>query len=153
MTWNPHVTVSTVVARGNEFLLVRERTPEGLKYNQPAGHLEPGETLFDAARRETLEESGWEVELTGFVGMSQYWAPANGETYIRTTFAAEPRRHCGDGALDAVIDSVHWLTLEQVQALGHELRSPMVLRDLQRAIASPPLPLECVDTAFALGGS
>ena len=84
----PHVTVATVIENAGRFLLVEEWSSGQLVYNQPAGHLDPGETLLEAAVRETFEETGWQVELTGIVGSCLYKAPLNGETYYRTTFAA-----------------------------------------------------------------
>ncbi|RZA05142.1 MAG: NUDIX domain-containing protein, partial [Moraxellaceae bacterium] len=72
MTWAPHVTVATIVERDNRFLMVYEEADGALVYNQPAGHLDPNETLQDAAIRETFEETGWTVKLTGVVGVNLY---------------------------------------------------------------------------------
>ncbi len=89
--WPPHVTVAVVVEQDGRYLMVEEKDEmvAGLVFNQPAGHLDPGEGLLEAALRETLEETGWEVELTGVVGISLATAP-NGITYYRTSFAARP---------------------------------------------------------------
>ena len=90
----PHITVATIVERDGKFLMVRENSGGRLVYNQPAGHVEPSETLFDAALRETLEETAWRVELKQLLGIYQYTSAENGITYIRHCFIAkaiEPR--------------------------------------------------------------
>ena len=85
----PRVTVATVVYDGGRYLLVEERAEEGRAVlNQPAGHLEPGESLAEAARRETLEESGWEVEIEAVLGASLFSNRVSGLTYYRTSFLA-----------------------------------------------------------------
>ncbi|WP_343586978.1 NUDIX domain-containing protein, partial [Pseudomonas sp.] len=78
MTWQPHITVATIVEHEGKFLFVEEFKAGQHVFNQPAGHLEPNETLPQAALRETLEETAWEVELTGVVGIYLYTAPSNG---------------------------------------------------------------------------
>ena len=85
-----HLTVATVVERNGEFLMVRE-TKDGVQVlNQPAGHVEPGEDVIAAALRETLEETGWEVKITGFLGFSNAMSVVTGITYYRLIFMAEP---------------------------------------------------------------
>jgi len=96
--WQPDVTVATIVVRDGRFLMVEEDVRGVLVLNQPAGHLEPDETLIEAARRETLEETGWEVEPTAFVGAYQWKAPVGadgngGRHYLRIAFAAELGQH------------------------------------------------------------
>lgn len=127
MTWKPHATVAAIVEdhRGR-FLLVEEHISGQIVFNQPAGHIEEGEAITEAARRETLEETGWEVEPEAFLGMYRYIAPANGVTYFRFCFAARPVRHVTD-QLDDDIMAAHWLTLDEIRDLGRRLRSPMVL--------------------------
>lgn len=90
MSWQPHITVATVVERDGKFLFVEEFKAGQHVFNQPAGHLEANETLAQAALRETLEETAWDVELTGVVGIYLYTAPSNGVTYQRICFAARP---------------------------------------------------------------
>ena len=127
MTWKPHATVAVIVEdTQGRFLLVEEDINGERVFNQPAGHIEEGETVIDAARREALEETGWQVEPHAFLGMYRYIAPANGVTYFRFCFAARPQRHVSDHLDDGII-AAHWLTLEQVRNLGERLRSPMVL--------------------------
>src|SRR3954466_15541965 len=131
MTWAPHVTVATIIERDNRFLMVYEDADGKLVYNQPAGHLDPDETLQQAAIRETLEETGWTVRLTGVVGINLYTAPVNGITYCRTTFIAEPLHHDTSRKLDAGILEAVWLTYEEVVERKDQLRSPMTLTIIQ----------------------
>src|SRR5688572_2809736 len=88
----PALTVATFVVRDGRLLLVEERVNGALVLNHPAGHLEPDESLVEAALRETREETGWDVALTGFVGAYQ-WKAETGRHYLRFAFAAEPVRH------------------------------------------------------------
>ena len=125
--WHAHSTVATVVERDGKFLLVYELAEGRQVYNQPAGHLEQGENLVEAARRETLEETGWEVEITGLVSISLYTAPDNGITYHRTTFAARPLHQVPGRKLDTDIIAAQWLTAEEIYARRDQLRSPLVL--------------------------
>ena len=98
--WQPDVTVATVVVADGRLLCVEERVNGRLVLNQPAGHLEPDESLQDAALRETREETGWDVRLTGFLGAYQWKAPETGRHYLRFAFAAEPDRHDSTRTLD-----------------------------------------------------
>jgi 8-oxo-dGTP pyrophosphatase MutT (NUDIX family) len=144
MTWAPHVTVATIVERDNRYLMVYEEADGNKVYNQPAGHLEPNETLQAAALRETLEETGWTVKLTGVVGLNLYTAPSNGITYFRTTFIAEalsqdPTRQLDTGIIEAV-----WLTYEELLARKDQLRSPMTLQIIKEYRAGRRFPLEVV---------
>ena len=81
--WPPHVTVAVVVEQDGRYLMVEEQDElaGGLVFNQPAGHLDPGEGLLEAALRETLEETGWEVELTEVDNFEDL--PANARDYVR----------------------------------------------------------------------
>lgn len=141
MSWPPHITVATVVQRNDEFLFVEEVDAGATVYNQPAGHLEPGETLQAAAIRETLEETGWLVELTGFIGIYQYYSAHNDTLYLRICFAAEPIRE-ETAELDPDIKAVHWLGLQALQDLP--MRSPLVRQCLDDALGSPPESLDRV---------
>ena len=87
--WIPHVTVATVVFRDGRYLLVEEIDGGRRVLNQPAGHLEPNETLVEAARRETLEETGWEVEIQALLGASLFTSAQTGVSYLRTSFLAQ----------------------------------------------------------------
>ena len=144
MTWAPHVTVATIVERDNRFLLVYEVANGQQVYNQPAGHLEPNETLSEAALRETLEETGWTVELTGLVGINLYEAPSNGVTYFRTTFIAEAVSQDLDRPLDTGIIEAVWLSYEEIVARKDQLRSPMTLQIIDDYLAGKRFPLSVI---------
>ncbi len=142
--WHAHVTVATVVERQGRFLLVEETADEGIVLNQPAGHLEPGESLFDAARRETREETGCEVELEALLGISQYTSPANGVTYLRTTFCARLVAELPNPTLDKEILRTLWLTPAEMRAESGRMRSPLVMASVKLYLAGRRWPLDLV---------
>ncbi len=124
----PAVTVATVVEHEGRFLLVEEQTRSGVRLNQPAGHLEPGETLPAAAARETLEETGWRVEPTALVGVYRWETPESETTYVRFSFAAIRREHDRARPLDAGIVRALWMTYDEIAACRAQHRSPLVMR-------------------------
>lgn len=137
--WRPDVTVACIVPQGGKFLLVEEHVRGRRVLNQPAGHLEPDESLFAAALRETREETGWDVELTHLVGIYQ-WANADG-SFLRFTFAANPLRHDTARTLDDGIVRALWMTHDEIAAAAN-LRSPMVLRGVEDFLAGRRVPLD-----------
>lgn len=141
MIWTPHVTVATVIAKDDRFLLVHEHTDVGQVYNQPAGHLDPNETLVEAAVRETREETGWNVRITGLLAINLYNAP-NGLTYLRTSFAATALEPIANAKLDKEIIEAVWLTYDEIVRRKMQLRSPLVLSDIDRFRAGETYPLE-----------
>lgn len=141
MSWQPHITVATVVEDNGRFLLVEEHAEGRQVFNQPAGHLEANETLGQAALRETLEETGWEVELTAVTGIYLYTAPSNGVTYQRVCFAAKPIAHRPELALDDGIIGPQWLTRDELSAQPERWRSELVLRCIDDYIAGDRFPL------------
>lgn len=142
MTWAPHVTVATVVEHDGRFLMVYEHSEGKTVYNQPAGHLEPEESLIEAAVRETLEETRWQVEPTALLGIGLYRAPANGVTYLRHTFAARPVQEHPDSPLDPDIIEPRWLTRDELLAVKDQWRSPMVMQAVDDYLAGTRYPLE-----------
>jgi 8-oxo-dGTP pyrophosphatase MutT (NUDIX family) len=144
MEWYPHVTVASVIEHNGRFLLVEEMCDGQLRFNQPAGHLEPNEDLLAAAHRETLEETGWTVELQGIVGFGLYTAPGNGITYHRTTFFGRPLAHDPARPLDHGIERAVWLTPAEIGQLGERLRSPLVAGVVQRYLDGHRYPLSMI---------
>jgi 8-oxo-dGTP pyrophosphatase MutT (NUDIX family) len=138
--WPPDVTVATVVQDRGRFLMVEERVRDRIVWNQPAGHLDPGETLADAAVRETLEETAWNVRVTGLIAVYQ-WLNPGGRQILRFTFSADALNHERHRALDTGILRAEWLTLEQLRGLNGSLRSPMVVRSIEDYLSGQCAPL------------
>lgn len=137
-----HLTVATIVKKDNHFLMVTETDMDVIVLNQPAGHVEPGEDISRAAIRETLEETGWQVSLTGFIGIYTYKSNRNGITYYRLCFIAEPIEKDNSQPIDSDIDEVHWMTAQEIRDRIHEHRSPLVLKCLEDYLQGRIFPLE-----------
>jgi len=146
MYWSPHITVASIVERNGKFLMVEERCNGTVVFNQPAGHLEPDETLAEAAIRETYEETGWHVKPTHVLGVSKYISTA-GVTYYRTTFIAEAIDFDRTAALDEGIISAQWLSYEELSAQYEKLRSPLVLKNIDSYLRGDRYPLSLIDDA------
>ena len=144
MNWYPHTTVATIVEQNGRFLMVEENDEGRTVFNQPAGHLDEHETLFDAALRETLEETAWEVELRAFLGTYHYLSPHNNITYIRHCFIAVPLRERPGLELDPAIIQAHWLSADTILADDFRARSPIVQKVLQDYLAGHHYPLSLI---------
>ena len=142
--WQPDVTVATVVVRDGCLLCVEERANGYLVINQPAGHLEPDESLLEAAIRETREETGWNVRITHVVGAYQWKATETGRHYLRFAFAAEPLDEIPGAALDEGIVRTLWLTPQELQAEQARHRSPLVWRTVADYLGGNRHPLSLV---------
>lgn len=144
MTWTPHATVAVVVEDAHgRFLMVEEHSSGEVVFNQPAGHIEEDEDILDAARRETLEETGWDIELQNFLGFYTYKAPANGVTYYRFCFIGKARQEV-TSELDTGIIAAHWLSLEDIRQLGDKLRSPLILKSIEDYRRGRCFPLDVI---------
>ena len=146
--WHAHVTVAAIVQREDRFLIVEEASPHGVRLNQPAGHLEAGESLIEAAVRETLEETGRLFTPTALLGvyMGRYRALRTGddETYVRIALIGsvgerDPARVLDDGVLDTC-----WLTAETLRARASAHRSALVQRCVDDALSGRRLPLDAL---------
>ena len=137
-----HLTVATVVRRHDEFLMVRETVDGKEVINQPAGHVEVGEDVLDAAVRETLEETAWDVKITGFIGFSNAKSPTSGITYYRLVFLAEPLNFNDDAELDNDINCAEWMTLDQIRDPLNVPRSDMVYKAIDDYLSGHIFPLE-----------
>ncbi|MGH8758497.1 MAG: NUDIX hydrolase [Burkholderiales bacterium] len=138
--WKPNVTVAAIVEREGRFLLVEEKTDEGLMLNQPAGHLEANESLVEGAARETLEETAYEFSPEYLVGVYRWQHPDRNLTYLRFAFAGSLGTHHPERALDTGIVRALWLTAAEVRASRGRHRSPLVVRcmeDYQRGARTP----------------
>lgn len=140
--WCPHVTVGTVVEHDGKFLVVEEIAGGEQVINQPAGHLDDGESLANAAVRETFEETAWRVELSHICGIYRWRHPSNRQTYIRVSYAAKAVEHQPDSPLDTGIIAAHWYSRDEIEAFGDKLRSPMVLKCIDDYLAGNNYPLE-----------
>jgi 8-oxo-dGTP pyrophosphatase MutT (NUDIX family) len=138
------VTVAAVIEWDERFLIVEERAGGQIVLNQPAGHLEPGESLVDAVVRETLEETGFEFRPSSLVGIYLWHSLEAGTTFLRATFCGTARAPRLAPPLDDVIIDVHWLKRSQVLSREHDLRSPLVMRCIDDYLAGVRYPLDCL---------
>lgn len=141
MVWKPHVTVAAVIERDNRFLLVEEETPQGLQFNQPAGHFEKDEDLISAVKREVLEETAWQFEPEHLVSIQLWRRNPDAPTFIRLCFSGRCYSHNPNQALDDGIVATHWLTREDIAAQQHRLRSPLVLISVDEYLSGQRHPL------------
>jgi len=140
MVWSPNVTVASVIERDGQFLLVEENIHGNLVINQPAGHLEEGETLIEAAIRETLEETGWRFLPKGIVGVYRWQSHKGAKTFLRITFWGSCHDFDPDLQLDQGIIRALWMSRDELLAAQINVRSPLVLHaidDFQRGQRYP----------------
>ena len=147
--WKPSVTVAAIIERDGLFLLVEEETSDGIRINQPAGHLDPFESLEQAVVRETLEETAHDFTPTALVGMymSRYRSNRTGEevTYLRFTFCGDVGAE-HDRPLDEGIIRTLWMTREELAACQERHRSPLILQCVDEYLAGRRTPLELLHT-------
>jgi 8-oxo-dGTP pyrophosphatase MutT (NUDIX family) len=144
MTWKPDVTVAALTERDGKFLIVEERAGGRLVFNQPAGHLEDGETFCEAVVRETLEETAWHFVPQFIIGLYMWSPHGSRRSFLRIAFGGEVTRHDPGRSLDRGIVRTHWLTREQVLSRSPRLRSPLVLRCIDDFIAGCRYSLDAV---------
>jgi 8-oxo-dGTP pyrophosphatase MutT (NUDIX family) len=144
MPWSPAVTVAAVIRQGDRFLMVEETAAGQRVINQPAGHLEDGESLFEAVVREVMEETARPFTAQALVGIYQWRLPDRSRTYLRFCFSGSVADPVPGQALDPDILATHWMTPAQIRGGGVPVRSPMVLRCIEDALAGRSLPLDCL---------
>lgn len=144
MVWKPNVTVAAIAERDGAFLLVEERSRGRLVLNQPAGHLEPGESLLDAVRRETLEETAWQFEPTALVGIYRWPHPSKSTTYLRFAFCGRLGEHDQARGLDEGIEGTVWMSAQEIQEQRARHRSPQVMACVRDFLDGRRFPLECL---------
>src|ERR1043165_3159212 len=135
MIWKPNVVVAAIVEREGRFLLVEEEADGGVVLNQPAGHLDEGESLLEAVIRETLEETAWHFEPQALLGVYRWVHPAKGLTYMRFAFTGRVTRHEPERTLDDGILRAVWLSPEQIRAEHARHRSPLIERCVNDSLA------------------
>ncbi len=152
--WKPSVTVAAIIEREGRFLLVEEHTQDGLRLNNPAGHLDPGESPIQGCARETLEETAFHFTPQSLVGiyMSRFEKPVPGQdipldiTYLRFAFCGTLGEEMVGQALDEGIVRTLWLTPEEIRACTHLHRSPLLLTCMEDYLAGKRYPVDLLTT-------
>lgn len=138
------MTVAALIERAGQFLMVEEETDDGLRLNQPAGHLDEGESLVAACTRETLEETAWGFTPTALVGIYQWPRPQRDITYLRFAFAGILGVHDAHRTLDQGIIRAVWMTPEEIQATQARHRSPLIWQCVTDYLHGQRFPLEII---------
>lgn len=148
--WKPHVTVAAVIERDGRFLLVEEDTADGMRLNNPAGHLDPGESPVQACAREVLEETAFDFKPTALLGiyLNRFTSTASRSdtTYVRFSFTGTLGRLHEDQPLDEGIVRTVWMTADEMRANAARMRSPLVLLTLDDYLAGQRFALGLIHT-------
>jgi 8-oxo-dGTP pyrophosphatase MutT (NUDIX family) len=148
--WKPHVTVAAIIEKNGRYLLIEEHTQEGLRLNNPAGHLDPGESPAEGCAREALEETAHPFTPTALVGvyLSRFQRPSTGEdiTYLRMAFCGDIGERQPHLSLDEGIVRTLWMTPEEVRASADRHRSPLVLQCIEDHLAGQRFALNVIHT-------
>ena len=142
MVWKPHATVAAIIERDNKFLMVEELVNNERVFNQPAGHLDPDESLIDAVIRETLEETAWDFTPKAITGIYLWKHPGNGESFLRVAFCGTCHDHHAEQTLDDGILQAVWKSREELLEQEQQLRSPMVLKCIDDYLAGKRFPMD-----------
>jgi 8-oxo-dGTP pyrophosphatase MutT (NUDIX family) len=146
MGMQPEITVAAVAEEGGRFLVVEERISNRLVFNQPAGHVEAGETLLEAVAREALEETAWRFAPQALLGVYLWRNPRTGRATKRFAFSGTVSHHNALQPLDRGIVRTHWLSRDEMLKQERRLRSPLVLRCVDDYIGGRRLPVTTVGT-------
>lgn len=145
MQWKPNVTVAAIACKDGKFLLVEEIADERTVFNQPAGHLEEGESLLDAIKREVLEETRWHFQPEKLIGIYLYPNPLLGITYLRFCFAGACTEEDPERSLDAGILRTVWMTREELEGNRDKMRSPMVIQCIEDYLSGSSYSLDILN--------
>jgi 8-oxo-dGTP pyrophosphatase MutT (NUDIX family) len=148
IVWKPSVTVAAVIEREGRFLFVQERSEGRLVLNQPAGHLDPGESLLEACRREVLEETAHRFDPAGLVGVYRWHYAPKDVTFLRFCFHGTVGQK-EDSPLDKEIVALHWLSVDELQRRKAEHRSPLVQKCVDDFVAGNSFPLEVFSAEYS----
>lgn len=143
--WTPHLTVAAIIEQDGRFLLVEENSEGQVVLNQPAGHVEENEPIYDAVLRETLEESGRHFTPEAISGFYRWHSPLNGITYLRIAFCGNCSERDHTVELDDDIITTHWMDLDLLHARSNDLRSPLVMQGFHDYLAGQRYPLDLVN--------
>lgn len=141
MIWKPNTTVAAIVEQNGKFLLVEEETADGVRLNQPAGHLEDGETLLEAVVREAREETAYRFTPECLLGIYHWPHPGKDITYLRFAFTGKVTDHDANQPLDNGILRTLWMSLDEIRASQSIHRSPQVLACVEHYLAGQRFPL------------
>lgn len=144
MIWKPHTTVAAIIEQDGRFLLVEEETADGVRLNQPAGHVENGETLLEAVIRETREETAYRFTPHHLLGIYHWRYPSRDITYVRFAFIGKADQLQKGQALDDGIIRALWLTADEIRASQPQHRSPQVLACVEHYLTGQHFPLNVI---------
>lgn len=147
--WKPSVTVAAIIERDGRFLFVEEEADGRRVLNQPAGHLDPGESLISACAREAMEETAHRFTPTALVGVYRWVYPHKGVTFLRFAFAGSIEGVEVGRALDKEIVATHWFSRDELAAKSAMHRSPLVMRCVDDFLSGRRFPLEVLSAEFA----
>ncbi len=142
MVWKPRVTVAVIAEQSARYLMVEEVVAGRPVFNQPAGHLEDGESLVAAAVRECLEETAWQFQPEALIGLYRWRSARKQDTFLRATFCGHCIERLAETELDTGIVAAHWLTWDEIEARQTQLRSPLVMHSLRDYVRGKRYPLD-----------
>ena len=145
MIWKPHATVAAIIEREGKFLIVEENVEGDIVYNQPAGHLEPNESLVEAVVRETREETAWHFQPEALVGIYLWQQPNTERTFLRFAFCGKCEDYQDNQALDEGILRALWMSKNELLQ-SKKLRSPMVIQNIDDYNCGKRYPIDIIST-------
>lgn len=152
--WKPNVTVAAIIERDGKFMLIEENTADGLRLNNPAGHLDPGESPAAGCAREVLEETAHDFTPTDLVGvyLNRFTRTRTGDdiTYLRFAFCGTLGQHYPERSLDDGIIGAVWMTLDELRASTERHRSALVLQCIEDYLTGQRHPVDLIHTDISV---